>query len=64
MNLVPILCQKLGRSQRTRDLLAALQQPLPRLWAAADEAEQNAEAGEHDLLLAEVRPSPSIYSPA
>eukprot|EP00966_Prymnesium_polylepis_P309511 7151471-Prymnesium_polylepis.1 len=53
LNLVPVLCQKLGRSQRTRDLLAALQQPLPRLWAAQEEAEANAHDGELDLVLEE-----------
>ena len=52
-NLVPVLCQKLGRSPRTMSLLEALSQPLPRLWEALNEQAANAAENEMDLLLEE-----------
>ena len=53
LNLVPVLCQKLGRSPRTTALLESLRAPLPRLWVAQAEQEANSAAGEADLLLDE-----------
>ena len=51
LNLVPVLCQKLGRSERTTALLQALRQPLPPLWVAEQQREEDAANGERDLLL-------------
>ena len=68
LNLIPTLCQKLGRSPRTTALMEALRQPLPRLWEAQAEQESLAEQNERDLLLDEVgrcdaRPRPPLLTP-
>jgi hypothetical protein len=54
--LIPIataaaLCRSFGRAPSSLALLRTLGQPVPEAWELMDERDQNAQRGEHDLLL-------------
>ena len=54
--------QKLGRSGATMGLLRALASPLPRLWEALNEQEENSRNMEEDLLLDDGAFVPLLHS--
>jgi hypothetical protein len=50
-NHIPAICRQFGRCEKTVGLMRALLQPMPPLWVALAEQEENDANLEHDLLL-------------